>query len=79
MLSTVVSIGIQIACRRSPNALLGQAPLLAFPCARTDHSTSVIINVVQQLKTARFGVHLFLGSPDISYFISIDFERNQLL
>ena len=28
---------------------------------------------------ARFCVHFFLGSPDISYIISTDFDRNQLL
>ena len=31
------------------------------------------------LLDARFGVHFYLGSPDISYFISTDFDRNQLL
>ena len=31
------------------------------------------------LLDARFGVHFFLGSPDISYIISTDFDRNQLL
>ena len=31
------------------------------------------------LRDARFGLHFFLGSPDISYFISTDFDRNQLL
>ena len=31
------------------------------------------------LLDAGFCVHFFLGSPDISYFISTDFDRNQLL
>ena len=31
------------------------------------------------LLDARFGVHFFLESPDISYFISTDFDRNQIL
>ena len=31
------------------------------------------------LLDTRFGLHFFLGSPDISYFISTDFDRNQLL
>ena len=38
---------------RFPNALLGQTPCRLFPCARTDHSPSVIIDVVQQLKEVR--------------------------
>ena len=31
------------------------------------------------LHGARFGVHFFLGSPGISYIISTDIDRNQLL
>ena len=31
------------------------------------------------LLDARFCVHFFLGSPDISFFISTDLDRNQLL
>ena len=35
--------------------------------------------VCSLMSGARFGVHFFLGSPDNSYFISTDFDRNQLL
>ena len=31
------------------------------------------------LLDARSGVHFFIGSPDISYFVSTDFDRDQLL
>ena len=33
----------------------------------------------QRMLDARFGVQFFPGSPDLSYFISTDFDRNQLL
>ena len=57
--------------------------LVNYRCVWTVEASTHIFMWCTSIKAllldARFGVHFFLGSPDISYFISTDSDRNQLL